>query len=162
MAYVALTRARHRVSIFWSSTLWTFQNFPEEAFPSRFIGNIPTHLRLHSQTYASVGASGERPGNSFRNDAGGRQTAVSASSMEKRQLPVWKPGVRVLSGQFGEGTVLGYSALGQCRVRFEDGQARNILASYLREAPAESRAPGAGGLDGPGGPGASGRAQAKG
>jgi len=153
LAYVALTRARHRLYLSRAAVRTTF-GMPQELPPSRFLGDIPEELldwrraesstdRLRGGGWGSGAAT--RPGGFGSGRSGPvrttrrRESEPAAPSFgppparPAGDIPGFEIGDKVTHDSYGLGTVIGFEGSGSsavAQVDFGGGHVKRLLLRY--------------------------------
>ena len=118
LAYVGLTRARHRLAVTWAKRRMVRGQW-QDSRPSRF------------QREAGLVDAVSIPARTRRT----RPAAVDPDEVLDQEGGAYGPGFRVDHEVFGEGLVLAVSGMGSTasiKVRFDTGEKKTIRASFLK------------------------------
>ncbi|MBO1361668.1 UvrD-helicase domain-containing protein [Acetobacter sacchari] len=142
LAYVGVTRARHRAIILHAANRRIYANW-QESTPSRFLDELPDEYVEREGEVASRQARRDYSGyfsTSVFSDGG--STSLSPLVAKRRKLaealaaeaPTLEIGSRVFHQKFGYGVVIDADR-GAAEVAFEKSGSRRVMASYLELAP---------------------------
>ncbi|MCH4090605.1 ATP-dependent helicase [Acetobacter sp.] len=142
LAYVGITRARHRATILHAANRRIYANW-QESMPSRFLDELPneyvdrdgeTATRQARQDYSGF----FRP-SVFSDDVTGSMSPLVAKKRRSvneelaESLPKIEVGARVFHQKFGYGVVIGADR-GSAEVAFEKSGTKRVMGSYLQVA----------------------------
>ncbi|WP_166316055.1 ATP-dependent helicase [Acetobacter estunensis] len=140
LAYVGITRARHRLTILHASSRRIYANW-QESMPSRFLDELPDeHVEREGENatrQARRDHSGLFSSSVFSDDISGSMSPLVAKRRKRMQeelaasTPQIKVGTRVFHQKFGYGVVI-EADRGATEVSFEKSGIKRVMSSYLQ------------------------------